>query len=76
MKLGLRKKKPEPPSSNDAEILAVLKEIRDKLTDREEQDYSAVLSGIMSNLGPVDGGAGTGKTFSEMARCLIRDMRK
>ncbi len=68
--LGLFKRK-SVESAPDAEILSVLKEIRDKLTTRDEQDYSAILSGIVSSTGPNNGGEDVAKSFAEFARCFI-----
>lgn len=70
-----KKKKKTAESAPDEDILSVLKEIRDKLTTRDEQDYSAILSGIVSSTGPTNGGEDTAKSFAEFARCLIGQMR-
>lgn len=60
--------------SKDDEILEILREIRDKLTTRDEQDYSAILSGIVSSIGPVYGGGESAKNFSHLARDLAGKM--
>jgi hypothetical protein len=73
--LAAFKKKKESVSKDD-EILEVLREIRDKLTTRDEQDYSAILSGIVSKIGPVYGGEETAKNFSNLARDLAGRMGK
>jgi hypothetical protein len=73
--LAAFKKKKESVSKDD-EILEVLREIRDKLTTRDEQDYSAILSGIVSKIGPVYDGEETAKNFSNLARDLAGRMGK
>ncbi len=38
----------------DADILSVLKEIRDRLPSKEERAFLAALSGVIANRGPCD----------------------
>ena len=70
--LAIFKKKES--ASKDDEILNILREIRDKLTTRDEQDFSAILSGIVSSIGPVYGGEESAKNFSHLARDLAGKM--
>jgi len=73
--LAVFKKKQESVSKDD-EILKLLGEIRDKLAATEEQEYLAILSGIVSSIGPDYGGDETAENFSELARSLAREMRR
>ena len=60
--------KKKESASKDDEILNILREIRDKLTTRDEQDFSSI--------GPVYGGEESAKNFSHLARDLAGKMEK